>query len=109
MFSRIKTALSDRTNRHNRDGVSELEDYKKEPDDLPGYSESSGSEAARQQVLESNSSRRDSLGSLESFGDAVLVPDPNRPQREEIQSHEHGKLWYMPQYDFHSRGPLCFD
>ena len=102
MFSRIKTALSDRTNRHDRDGEDELEDYKKELDDLPGYPESSGSEIAKEQVLESDSSGRQSCGSLDVFGDAILIPDPNRPSREDVQSNEHGKIWWMAQYGFHS-------
>lgn len=108
LFSRIKTALSDRTNRHSREGEDELGDYKKEPDDLPGYSESSGSEAATEQVLESDHSRRDSIGSLESFGDVILVPDPNRPPRKEVQPVEDGKSWFMSQYGFRSPGLLLF-
>ena len=100
MFTRIKTAITDRTNRNGREGLDELEDYKKEPDDLPGYSESSGSEMAREQVLESDSSRRDSVGSLESFKNAVLVTSLGQPNDSLSKTPHNGpsKTWFFSQY-----------
>ena len=103
MFSRLKTAITDRTNRHSRNGADELEDYKKEPDDLLGYSESSGSEMAKEQVMESDSSRRDSLGSLDSFDDIVVVANPNRSDTldQDVEPDRDSKSWAFNQYGTH--------
>jgi hypothetical protein len=99
MFRGIKNAIFDRTN---RGGAGQNADNNVGPADTACYSESSGSEAANDRVLESGSSTGSSVISNPPDNP---IPRPNndnimRPEIEDDATWDLGRTWHFTQYGY---------
>lgn len=99
MFRGFKNAILDRTN---RGGAAQQADSGEAPVDTACYSESSGSEAANEQVLESGSS---TSSSVLSSPPANLNPRPNNDNTmhreiEDDATRDIGPKWHFTQYGY---------
>jgi hypothetical protein len=99
MFRGIKNAILDRTN---RGGAVQAADNNERPAEPACYSESSGSEAANDRVLESGSS---TCSSVLSNPTENPIPRPNddntmRPEFEDDVTQDLGRTWHFTQYGY---------
>jgi hypothetical protein len=99
MFRGFKNAILDRTN---RGGAAQQEDNSEGPAGTACYSESSGSEAANEQVLESGSSTSSSV-----FSNPPANPNPRsnhdstmHREIEDNATRDPGPKWHFTQYGY---------
>lgn len=99
MFRGFKNAILDRTN---RGGAAQQADNGEGPADTACYSESSGSEAANEQVLESGSSTSSSLLSHLPANPNPRPNDDNTMHREieDDAIRDLGPKWHFTQYGY---------
>ncbi|KAM0718794.1 hypothetical protein Q7P37_005865 [Cladosporium fusiforme] len=96
----MRSALLDRTNRNGREGVAQSSDGDHDTSEAVACSESSGSEAANEHVLESASSdSAPSVARTPSSSDS----EPDRDRTMQLVDHFHrrytsGRSWHFTQY-----------
>lgn len=99
MFRGFKNAILDRTN---RGGAVQQADNGEGFADTACYSESSGSEAANEQVLESGSSTSSSILSIPP-AKPILRPNNGNTMHREIEddaTRDLGPKWHFTQYGY---------